>query len=134
MSYEPYEHKPRNPNHIHRQEREEGGFNQKIATWLSDGVGTMVCAYLFAALALVGFPGLHATLMQFVQWLSQTFIQLVMLSVLAVSQKVIEHKQELQADEEYERIQKIYADAEMMIKQNNELIKMLEGAGHGKEV
>jgi hypothetical protein len=46
----------------------------------------MWCAYLFALLALLGLPqAAGGGLLAFVQWLSQTFIQLVMLSVISRS-------------------------------------------------
>lgn len=52
---------------------------------LTTAVGTMWCAYLFALLALVVIPqAVQGGLLTFVQWVSQTFIQLVMLSVIVV--------------------------------------------------
>jgi hypothetical protein len=49
----------------------------------------MWCAYLFAALALVSLPeaikGGTATL---VAWIAQTFLQLVLLSIIIVGQKI----------------------------------------------
>lgn len=75
----------------------------------------MACAYFFAALALIGYPGFGATATQWVQWLSQTFIQLVMLSVLAVGQQLLSRKQELQADEQFSTTQKTYQDTEAML-------------------
>jgi hypothetical protein len=68
-------------------------FNRRLALTLSGGVSTMECAYLFALLALLGFPGLHATPQQLVQWFSQTFIQLVMLAVISVQQRIMSDMQ-----------------------------------------
>lgn len=62
--------------------------NRTIAVWLTRSVGTMTCAYLFALLAILGFPGFGASMQAYVQWTSQTFIQLTMLSILAVGQQV----------------------------------------------
>src|SRR6266849_7681415 len=61
---------------ITRAEQALQGFNMKIAVAITKGLGTMICAYIFAILAIIGFPGFNATLTQYVQWVSQTFIQL----------------------------------------------------------
>ena len=50
----------------------------------------MWCAYAFAALALVALPeAAGGGLLLLIQWLSQTFIQLVMLSVIMVGQNIV---------------------------------------------
>jgi hypothetical protein len=106
---------PCNVNMLHAAEQHAAGINQCIAVALTNGVGTMLCAYLFAALALVGFPWSGGTPTQYVQWLSQTFIQLVMLSVIMVGQKVLGHKQELQADEQFDTTQKTFHDMQQVM-------------------
>ena len=63
-------------------------FNRRLALIITSGVSTMECAYIFTFLAILGFPGTHATATAYVQWVSQTFIQLTMLSVLSVQQKI----------------------------------------------
>src|SRR5690348_16297453 len=88
------QHQPRNVNLVHKAEQAAAGFNDKLAILLTKGVGTMVCAYIFAILAIIGFPGLvNAQIAQWVQWTSQTFIQLTMLSVIMVGQAVLGRKQ-----------------------------------------
>ncbi len=64
-------------------------FNDWLALQITRGVGTMECAYLFLVLAAIGFPGFHATATQYVQWISQTVIQLVMLSIIMVGQRLM---------------------------------------------
>ena len=51
-------------------------------------VGTMWCAIAFAVLALVSLPGAIATgnLVTIISWIAQTFLQLVLLSVIMVGQ------------------------------------------------
>jgi hypothetical protein len=50
----------------------------------------MWCAYAFAILALVVLPqAINGGLLPLVQWVSQTFIQLVMLSVIMVGQNIL---------------------------------------------
>jgi hypothetical protein len=69
---------------------EHVGINGRIALALTTAVGTMWCAYAFALLALVVLPqAISGGLLLFVQWVSQTFIQLVMLSVIMVGQNVL---------------------------------------------
>ena len=62
------------------------------------------------------------------QWISQTLIQLVLLSVIMVGQRVLGRHQELQADEAFATTTKIYHDAEQMRlhleKQDAELTKL----------
>lgn len=69
---------------------EHVGINGRIALALTAAVGTMWCAYAFAILALVVLPqAVGGGLLTFVQWVSQTFIQLVMLSVIVVGQNIL---------------------------------------------
>jgi hypothetical protein len=66
-------------------------FNAWLAVRVTTGVGTMWCAYAFAALALVSLPSAissHSAVV-LVSWISQTFLQLVLLSVIIVGQNVL---------------------------------------------
>jgi len=110
----PKEHTPRLITMKHAADALTG-FNMKIAVGITKGLGTMVCAYIFTILAIIGFPGLHATPTQYVQWISQTFIQLVALSVLAVGQTLLGKHAELQAEEQYHTTMKTFDDTEVMM-------------------
>lgn len=68
--------------------------NDWLALRVTEMVGTMWCAYLFVGLAVLGFPYGSSRLSDYVQWLSQTFIQLVMLSVIMVGQKLLTARQD----------------------------------------
>jgi len=63
-------------------------FNDWLAAKVTAGVATMWCAYSFAALAVYGFPWHNPAPGAVVQWTSQEFIQLVLLSVIMVGQDV----------------------------------------------
>ena len=66
-------------------------FNTWLALKVTTGVGTMWCAYAFAALAIVSLPAAirsHSAVV-LVSWISQTFLQLVLLSVIIVGQNVL---------------------------------------------
>ena len=120
-------HTPVNVNVQHAEEKQKAGLNQRIAIWLTKGVGTMLCAYLFALLAIIGIPGFHASITQWVQWTSQTFIQLTMLSVIMVGQSVLGRHQELQSEQQYQTTVKTYADAEALMQRLEAIETLLKG-------
>ena len=97
----------------------EMGVNMKIAVWITDKVGTMWVAYLFALLALVSLPGALASgnTVVIVGWIAQTFLQLVLLPIIMVGQNVQSAHADARAEADYEVNQK----AEM------EIEKLLEG-------
>ena len=82
---------------------ESGGFNGRFALTLTRVVGTMWCAYAFAGLALVALPSAvgSGNLQQLIAWVSQTFIQLVMLSVIMVGQNILGKAQDKRAEMTY---------------------------------
>ena len=64
--------------------------NRKIALKITSAVGTMWCAYIFMAIALISLPNAiktHDTIV-IVSWVAQTFLQLVLLSIIMVGQDV----------------------------------------------
>lgn len=65
-------------------------FDKKLALGITNAVSTMNMAYLFAVIALISLPAAVAThqLIVIVGWLAQTFLQLVLLSVIMVAQKI----------------------------------------------
>jgi hypothetical protein len=65
------------------------GINAKIAVFLTNIVGSMWCAYAFAVIALIGLrPALRPGGEGIIAWVAQTFLQLVLLSVIMVGQNV----------------------------------------------
>ncbi|MBC7463114.1 MAG: hypothetical protein H7227_02520 [Actinobacteria bacterium] len=66
------------------------GFNRRIAEKITTFVSTMWCAYIFAAIALISLPAAIKTgnVVIIVAWIAQTFLQLVLLSIIMVGQKV----------------------------------------------
>lgn len=65
-------------------------FNRKLALAITSSVGTMTCAYLFAAIALISLPKAIAShdVLVIVSWIAQTFLQLVLLSIIMVGQQI----------------------------------------------
>jgi hypothetical protein len=79
-------------------------FNKWLAIKVTTAVGSMTCAYVFSVLALISLPAIlsefqafhstfpswliKASLIALVSWVAQTYIQLVLLSVIIVGQNV----------------------------------------------
>ena len=76
-------------------------FNVWLATKVTDGVATMWCAYVFAAIALISLPKAlqSGDSIVIVSWVAQTFLQLVLLSIIMVGQKVQSASFEKKIDE-----------------------------------
>jgi hypothetical protein len=95
---------------------EHVGLNGKIALALTTIVGTMWCAYAFAILALIALPSAlgQGTLLADVSWLSQTFIQLVMLSVIMVGQNILSKASDKRADMTYQDADATFHESEQI--------------------
>jgi len=95
--------------------------NAWVAVKITDGVGTMWCAYAFALLACLSLPdALHAGLAATISWVAQTFLQLVLLSIIIVGQKV-----ESAASDD--RAVKTYSDCEEILIDTREILALLKG-------
>lgn len=92
------------------------GINGRIAIVITTAVGTMWCAYAFAILALIALPDAlnSGSLLPLIQWLSQTFIQLVMLSVIMVGQNV-------QSRASDKRAEMTYLDADAILQESQQI-------------
>jgi len=113
------------PAEIKEAVSEVEGFNAKFAVLITRGVGTMACAYLFALLALFSLPAIliqagvltqsdvpkfftKPGLILIVAWIAQTFLQLVLLSIILVGQRV-------QSAASDQRAEKEFADTEAVL-------------------
>jgi ABC-type nickel/cobalt efflux system permease component RcnA len=116
----------------HTTKAEAVGFNGKVAILITNSVGTMWCAYAFALLALISLPdAIKAGTAALVAWIAQTFLQLVLLSVIMVGQKVsaaASDKQALQTYKDAEALLKIQDDVHRLIKVNNDLTAQIHAA------
>jgi hypothetical protein len=97
----------------------------------------MWCAYIFAALALISLPeAIRGGTAPLVAWVAQTFLQLVLLSVIMVGQKVAaaaSDKQALQTYKDTEALLKIQDEVHRLIKINNELTQEIHSFTFKKE-
>lgn len=64
-------------------------FNNRLAIAITRAVGTMWCAYGFAIFDLISLPtAIETGLAAIISWIAQTFLQLVLLSVIMVGQNI----------------------------------------------
>ena len=79
-------------------------FNTWFAVKVTTVVGTMWCAYAFAVLAFVSLPAAitSGNPVLIVSWISQTFLQLVLLSIIIVGQNVLAAASDKRAQATYE--------------------------------
>jgi hypothetical protein len=106
------------PAEIKKAMGEVEGFNAKLALLITRSVGTMACAYLFCVIALVSLPAIleqanvlskgdvpsffeKPGLIIIVAWIAQTFIQLVLLSIIMVGQAVQSAASDTRAQNEF---------------------------------
>ena len=110
------EHQQSGPVKVHRHMRsaislkgmrndikKADGINAKFAVFLTNMVGSMWCAYIFAVVAFVGLPAaLKPGGEGAVAWIAQTFLQLVLLSVIMVGQNVQSEASDARAQRTYD--------------------------------
>ena len=107
-------------HHPPKTSDERTGLNGRIGLFITVVVGTMWAAYLFALLALVSLPDtldqaginigftLGAGTILLVAWISQAFLQLVLLPIIIVGQNI-------QARTADKRSESTYKDAEAVL-------------------
>jgi hypothetical protein len=85
------------------QVKRADGVNAKIAVFLTNLVGSMWCAYVFAIIALLGLrPALKPGGEGIIAWIAQTFLQLVLLSVIMVGQNVQSEASDVRSQHTYD--------------------------------
>ena len=123
---EPIKTNPTHPRLTHRKtegvatrKAEHSGFNGWLAITITDAVGTMWCAYAFTALTLISLPtAIAGGTGPLVSWVAQTFLQLVLLSIIMVGQKVAAAASDKQAFQ-------TYRDAEALLEISDELHRLI---------
>jgi hypothetical protein len=97
-------------------------FNKRLAVWITNNVGTMTCFWIFSVIAILGFPaalveahvisptvGLigEAGFVILVQWVAQSFLQLVLLPSLMVGQNLQNLAADARSAKTFEDVEKI---------------------------
>ena len=114
-------------------ERASNRFNAWLAVKITDGVGTMWCAYVFAIIALIGLPpALKPGGEGLIAWIAQTFLQLVLLSIIIVGQNIAAASSDKRSENTYKDAEAILSEAIEIQKhlksQDDELIQVLKEA------
>lgn len=103
-------------------------FNDVLAVGVTKAVGSMWAAYVFVLIALVSFPQalssfLNGDTIVGVTWLSQSFLQLVLLPILLVGQRVISAAQDARAETDHETLTALH----QINIQQLEILELLRG-------
>jgi hypothetical protein len=94
-------------------------FNARFGLVITVIVGTMWCAYVFAAIALISLPdNVHHT-QTLILWISSSFLQLVLLPIIIVGQNI-------QARSSDKRAEDTYNDADAVLHESIEIQRHLE--------
>jgi hypothetical protein len=94
--------------------------NSWLAIKITGGVGTMWCASAFAALALISLPdAIRAGRPAIITWVAQTFLQLVLLSIIIVGQNLLSAASDRRAEATYK-------DADAVLHEALQIQKHLE--------
>jgi len=87
-------------------------FNTYLALKITTGVGTMWCAYIFALLACISLPeAIRGGTATIISWIAQTFLQLVLLSIIMVGQKVAAEASDKRAEDTYDDAEAVLQEA-----------------------
>jgi hypothetical protein len=78
--------------------------NRVVAVGITRAVGTMWCAYIFCLISLTSLPSVLAlhSVNADVSWVAQTFLQLVLLSVIIVGQNISAEASDARAAKTFE--------------------------------
>ena len=130
MDHVPHPHIEKRKKLAQATESEPTGFNNWLAVKITNIVGTMWCAYAFTIITLISLPeaikGGRSTL---IAWIAQTFLQLVLLSIIMVGQKVAaasSDKQARQTYEDAEALLQLTDNMHRLLKQNTELTGLID--------
>lgn len=102
---------------VNKEHKERLSILEKIALFITKIVGTMWCAMAFTVLALISLPqAINGGTSTTISWIAQTFLQLVLLSIIMVGQNLQNKHSELRADADYETDVEAKKDIEKLMK------------------
>lgn len=117
---------------VNKEHKESLSILDKTAIVITKLVGTMWCAITFTILALISLPqAINGGVSTIISWIAQTFLQLVLLSIIMVGQNLQSRHSELRADADYETNVEAKKDIEILMKrldsiEREKLDKILE--------
>jgi len=111
-----------------------GRFNTRLAVKITRSVGTMWAAYVFALIALISFPASlvalrHGDTVTFIVWISQSFLQLVLLPITIVGPNVIQAANDMRAEAGHETLTAVHqltAEVHAINEAQTEILKQLQ--------
>jgi hypothetical protein len=128
-----------------RTRDERTGLNGRIGLFITVIVGTMWCAYVFALIALVSLPDtldqagynigftFGAGKILLVAWISQAFLQLVLLPIIIVGQNIQARAADKRAEDTYKDAVAVLHECREIQShlkaQDDALTKILQSAG-----
>ena len=132
---------------IHAAERGIDRFNRAVGQTITNAVATMWCAYAFALIALISLPqAIHDSLaggfkpLPIITWIAQTFLQLVLLSIILYGQNLLSEKADARSEATFRNTKSAEARLTEILKgieargeenarmeqQNNDILEALE--------
>ena len=129
-------HKPKLvlSHHVHKTVHGDnpiGRFNTWVAVKVTKSVGSMWCAYVFAAIALISLPAAissHQAII-IIGWIAQTFLQLVLLPIIIVGQNVLAAASDARAEADHETLISIHtltSEVHTIAEQQTKMLEILE--------
>jgi hypothetical protein len=114
-----------------------GRFNNRLAVMITRAVGTMWAAYVFVLISFVSFPQalsafLNGDTVTGITWLSQSFLQLVLLPIIIVGQNVISANQDARAEADHETLTALHTinvRQLQLLEQQEQILEMLRDQG-----
>lgn len=85
------------------QHRESMTPTEKIASSITNAVGTFSCFIVFAVLACISLPAVvasHSTI-TWISWITQSFLQLVLLPLIMIEQNLQSRHSEFRGEEDF---------------------------------
>ena len=112
---------------VNKEHRDRLNALDKVAIFITKIVGTMWCAIAFTIIALISLPeALNNGTATIISWIAQTFLQLVLLSIIMVGQNLQSKHSELRAEADYETDMDAKKDIEMIMKRLDDLEKKID--------
>jgi len=145
-----FEHKPHSrtlailEHRVHptktREQLPQGNLYARVNSWLAVkitlGVGSMTCAWLFCILAVLGLPAALAKGGEGpVAWIAQTFLQLVLLSIIIVGTNIQSAASDKRAEDTYKDSEAVLHEAlqiQAHLKEQDQLLTALVAKVGGK--
>jgi len=143
--FEPNEHVIHPKEILKKDLQGAAKFNDVLAVKITKAVGSMWTGYLFALLSLFSLPAIlklvfpklaifpgwivSASLIALIAWVSQNFLQLVLLPVIMVGQNVIQTQQDAKAEADHATLTYLANLQELQmaeLKSQSEILELLK--------